>query len=198
MFRNSMKMMLLPGVLTKKVLVTVACLFCLVPSVSMAISIDYALSALGGSTYRYDYTVNNTGSLGAGVNVKLFDIAFDTTLYDEASLTIVSSGSLSSDWSEMFLGSTIGVPAQYDVLALADGVSTSTTGFAVQFNWIGGGAGPGNQAFAIYDADSWELLEEGMTSLLVDPHNPVPEPGTMLLTVIGLAGLGLARRRMSK
>ena len=59
-----------------------------------AISVQYGLTSLGGNAYRYDYSIANDGSLGAGVPVELFDIYFDPTLYLESSLNIVSSGPL--------------------------------------------------------------------------------------------------------
>jgi len=190
----------------RKMFLTLLWLFCLVPSISMAITIDYSLTDLGGATYRYDYKVTNNGSLFGGAHVKLFDIAFDTSLYDELSLTPVSGSAITANWSEIFLASTPGVPAQYDVLALGDGigVGSSVSGFSVQFDWLGAAAGPGVQEFTIFDADSFALLETGLTSLYVQPPPvdpggpPVPEPSTMILTAIGLAGIGLARRRMSK
>lgn len=175
----------------------------LAPGVAHATTMGYNLTHLNGNTYRYDYTVINDGSLESGVNVKLFDIVFDPAMYDEPSLALLSNSGISSEWSEMFLASAPGVPAQYDVYALADGVSGTTSGFAVQFAWLGGGAGPGSQAFVISDPDTFSTLEEGFTSLnnnppVDPPTSPVPEPGTMLLTAMGLAFVGLVRRKLPK
>ena len=156
----------------------------LVPSVSTATIIDYTLTRIGGSTYRYDYSVTNDGSLGAGTNVKLFDIAFDPAKYDESSLKIVSPGNLAANWQQSILASAPGVPADYDVLALSGGIRGKQAGFAVQFDWIGGPAGPAPQTFAIYDPVKFNVLEKGQCRPC-----PVPAPGPVGLLLSGLAAL---------
>lgn len=74
----------------------------LIPAASFAISIEYSLTGLGGSAYQYDYWVTNDGSLGAGVAVNLFDIAFDISLYEETSLTIEPPPAITAEWMESF------------------------------------------------------------------------------------------------
>jgi hypothetical protein len=54
----------------------------LVPEWTWAIPITFTLDPLGGTLYRYTYTVANDGSLGAGVAVELFDIFFPPALYE--------------------------------------------------------------------------------------------------------------------
>lgn len=177
----------------KKMFFAVVILLCLVPSISMGITIDYTLSSLGGSSYRYDYLVTNDGSLGPVVNVKLFDIAFDPALYDELSLSISTPASFNTDWYQQILASAPGSSALYDVSAFGSGISGSLGGFAVTFNWLGTTAGPGTQAFTIYDVDTFDLLEEGMTR--PEGIQPVPEPGTIVLLGAGLVGLAVIKRR---
>lgn len=179
----------------KKMFFAVFILLCLVPSISMGITIDYSLSSLGGSSYRYDYLITNDGSLGSGVSVKLFDIAFDTALYDELTLLIATPSSFNSDWYEQILASAPGSPAFYDVSVIApnNGIIDSLGGFAVTFNWLGTTAGPGAQAFSVYDLDTFDLLEEGMTR--PEGIQPVPEPGTIVLLGAGLVGLAVIKRR---
>ncbi len=103
-----------------------------------AVVIEYELTDLGGDRYRYDYTVINDGSLGAGVSVQLFDILFDPPLYDESSLSIVSGSSIISDWDEQILSSFPPFAAAYDLSAISSGVLEGNTisGFAVEFNWL--------------------------------------------------------------
>ena len=148
--------------------------------------IDYQLVSLGGSNYQYVYTVQNDGSLGAGTPISEFDLLFDPTLYDESSLTAASPASISGNWSEIFLASGIGIPAAYDALANAGGISvgSSLNGFAVNFTWLGSGT-PGTQPFEIYDPNSFALLEQGTTV----PVAAVPIPAALWLFASGIAAL---------
>jgi len=153
---------------------------------SNAATIHYDLVSLGSNDYRYEYTVTNDGSLGNGVALELFDIMFDPELYAELTLTIVTPTPPGGDWDEMILASAPSVPASYDVLALnggiADGVSAS--GFAVTFSWLGVGS-PGSQVFAIYDPQTYQLLEEGTTLA----QAVVPVPASLWLMFTGLLGM---------
>ena len=145
-----------------------------------AISVQYGLTSLGGNAYRYEYSIANDGSLGAGVPVELFDIYFDPTLYLESSLNIVSSGPAAVNWNQIILSSGPSIPAAFDALALNGGIANGAvaTGFAVDFTWLGLGT-PGAQLFDIYSPTTFSLLGSGTTQ-------PVPIPGT--LPLIGLGG----------
>ena len=156
-------------------------------SPSGATVIASELTALGGDAYRAVYSVSNDGSLGAGSAVLLFDIGFDPVDFLESSLAIVTPAGLGAGWDELVLGSAPGVPAAYDALALAGGVADGAmvSGFAVEFVWLGAGAPTGVQPFAIYDPESFELLESGLT---------VPEPGALAL-LLAAGALAAARGR---
>ncbi len=145
--------------------------------------VQYSLTALGGNTYQYDYSVTNDGSLGAGVAIEAFAVQFDPALYDENSLTIVTPEPLALDWDQLILGSGLLVPAAFDVLALSNGIAvgTSVSGFAVQFNWLGLGT-PGAQTFEVYDVASGDLIEQGSTV--------VPLPSALVLFLTSLLGMG--------
>jgi hypothetical protein len=166
-------------------------------SAAHAVFIQYELVPLGGSSYRYVYSIENNGSLGAGVAISLFDVMFDPVLYDESSLNISTLAPLSNDWDQIFLTSAPGDPATYDALALAGGVADGATvgGFSVEFTWLGAGT-PGNQSFAIYDPDSFNLLETGMTGNLAT----VPLPAALWLFGSGaltLLGFGHTCKRFA-
>lgn len=165
-------------------------LFAAVPAV--ANTITFNLQNLGSNTFRYTYTVSNDGTLGPGVSIRLFDILFDPALYDETSLTIVTPGPLNSQWSQQILLSVPGVPAAYDAYAISLGIPSgqSVTGFAVEFTWLGGPAGPGVQPFEIYDPNTFALLESGTTSANAAA---VPEPSSLALLGIGLSAIVLIR-----
>lgn len=173
---------------TKKLLTTMFFFALSQPQVSQAVSVTYDLIALGGNAFRYDYTISNDGSLGAGVAVELFDISFDASLYQESSLVISTSSPLNTEWDENILASAPGIPAIYDAFALNGGIAggASATGFSVSFTWLGGPQGPGGQVFEIFDPVTFALLEAGTTNAA----SPVPVPGTMVLMVSGLLGFG--------
>jgi hypothetical protein len=162
-----------------------------VPLEAQAVHIEYEWVALGGTAYRYDYTVSNDGSLGVGVSLQIFDILFDPGLYQETSLTIVTSDPPAADWTETLFPAnpTVGeFSAFYDAQARYGGipVGTSVSGFAVEFAWLGGPTGPGTQPFRIYDALTFALLEEGATQLQSPPCTRCPAPGTLPLLGLGL------------
>jgi hypothetical protein len=148
-------------------------------STAHAITVQYELIPLGGNQYRYVYTVTNDGSLGAGVAVKLFDLVFDSASYQETSLAIVTSAPLNSQWDEFILSSILDVPAAYSAFSSTIGIAQGETvsGFAVEFEWIGSAAIPGAQAFQVFDPNTFELLEEGITT-----HNDNGQLGTPQFT----------------
>jgi hypothetical protein len=161
----------------------------LAPLPARAIQIQYSLTPLGGDSYRYDYTVSNDGTLPAGAPVRLLDVMFDTELYEESSLAIVTPSPLADDWDEILLASAPDVPAAYDALATGAGIPSggSAAGFAVTFHWLGAGT-PGSQPFEISDPVTFDVLESGVT---------VPEPALGWLAA-SCAALLLAGRRASR
>jgi len=158
-----------------------------------AIAIHYDLTALGGDDYRYEYTVSNDGTLGAGVALEWFAILFDPALYDETSLTIVTANPPAADWDELILGSGLLIDAAYDVFALGGGIvdGDSVAGFAVEFTWLGAGM-PSAQGFEIYDPVSFNVVETGSTRATV---TSVPEPGTLALLLLATLAAAMLRRK---
>jgi hypothetical protein len=181
--------------------ITLGCGFlailCSLISPAHATSIQYDLVALGGDDYRYVYSITNTGSLGSGVPIQLFDVDFDPAQYLESSLTITTPSPLSGNWDQIFLASAPGAPAEYDALALTGGIAdgTTVTGFSVDFTWIGTGT-PGIQPYGIYDPDTFVLLEQGVTA------SPVPVPaalwlfGSGLVALLGTVGTSKGKKRI--
>ena len=148
-------------------------------AIAGTVEIDYTLSNLGSGVYRYNYSVDNNGSLGAGVAVDLFDINFDPSLYQSP---VIVPPTPPSQWSEMILDSVgSAIPVAFDVEGTSGGIPVGDTanGFAVTFTWLGKGL-PGSQGFEIYDPVSFALLQSGQT-------DPVPEPSTF-----GMLGILMA------
>ena len=85
----------------------------------------------------------------------------------------------------------------FDSLALGTGLlpGASLGGFLVEFDWLGVGA-PGAQSFTIVDPSTFATLDSGLTSLVSDPPTGVPEPSTLGLLVLGLAGIAARRREL--
>jgi hypothetical protein len=159
-----------------------------------SLPINYGLVNLGGGEYQYDFSIYNNGSLGAGVPVQLFDIAFDPALY--TGLSIVTQNPLASQWNETILGAVGSSPADVDVSA-ANGntgiqVGSTVSGFAVDFSWLGQGQ-PGSQPFQVYNPNSFALLQSGNTISAVPPislqggtaSDPTPLPGSLVDSVSG-------------
>jgi hypothetical protein len=152
--------------------------------------ITYTTQSLGGSLYRYDYTITHQ----AGEDpLHLVDIEFDPALYLESSLNIVSDPALTAGWDQIIIGSQPGLPALFDLLALGgplDG-GASLSGFAIEFEWLGAGV-PGPQAFQVVNPDTFTTVSTGRTNAAAT----VPEPASWMLALTGLA-LALAFRPRS-
>lgn len=165
---------------------------CLVAGKAQALAIIYDLTDLGGDRYRYDYTIKNDGSLGAGIALEIFDIFFDPALYLESSLAIVTPDPLKNDWLETIFPAipSFGEPAYYDAQATKGGIAVGEqiAGFGVEFQWLGGTNKPGKQGFRIYDPTTFLEVASGATQA-AGSANPVPEPGSLVLLGAGLAPL---------
>ncbi len=142
--------------------------------------IKYNLVKLGEQQYRYDYTITNLTSTNT-TPIQLFDITFDTLLYDENSLVITTPAPLSDQWSEVLLFSITGESLIYDVFSVAGVLDGQSAGvFSVEFQWQGTGI-PTPQSFEIYDPDTFVVIESGTTQLqqFIDntaPNVPVANP----------------------
>jgi hypothetical protein len=167
----------------------------------------YSVSSLGGGEFQYNYSIYNNGTLGTGVPVQLFDVAFDPALY--SGLSIVTPSSLASQWTEQIFPAGGGLPADFDVSTPQNGgipvggtvgtVSPTVTGFAVDFTWLGQGQ-PGSQPFQVSDPNDFALLQSGNTISTVSlgtlqggtASNPVPLPSGPLVSEVGgtIAGEG--------
>lgn len=153
---------------------------------AQAAFIEYATTDLGGGSWRYDYTVGQEADLA--FDVEEFAIFFDLGLYSNLSLAGTPEG-----WDGLVAQPDPFLPDNgfADWLALGSGIApgSSLGGFSVLFTWLGPGT-PGSQTFDIIDPITFDVLRSGVTT-------PVPEPGTLGLLGLGMAGMAFARRRRS-
>ena len=136
-------------------------------SAAQSASISYTATNLGGSSWRYNYTINN-GPLDPALEE--FTIYFDLNLY----ASLAPFGTV-DDWDVLVVQPDPAIPDDgfYDGLALVTGISPGGAqgGFAVDFDYFGLG-NPGAQPYDIVDPVTFAALSSGMTTLLA-----VPPPG---------------------
>jgi len=173
---------------------------------AQAIAIQYDTKNLGGDVWQYSYSVTD---FVFGANQALF-IDFDSDLYSDLQ---DAPPSPNADWSTFTFPTSVrppGVigdlpPGSFVALSLVDGASLADP-FTVTFTWLGAdGSTPGAQPFTVYQVDDEGNLSPiapipppGETS--PGQTSPVPEPGTLGLTAIGVAVAcrrALRRRRHS-
>jgi len=149
-----------------------------IASTAAASIIRFELTNVAGSTWQYDYSVENDSLVGP---LEEFSIFFELGLYESLSVAATPEG-----WDGLVAQPDAEIPDDgfFDAIALSDGIAAGTelSGFSVRFDWLGTGI-PGSQAFDIVDPLSLETIESGQT---------VPEPGALALV---LAGLGLVAER---
>jgi len=151
-------------------------------SLANAATISYTATDLpdvniGEDLWQYSYTVSDhTFTADTG-----FTIYFDLGLFD---LLDPFSTAPNADWDVLTWDPDSSIPADgaYDAYTFVDNASLTDT-FSVNFEWLGGGSGPGLQYFEIYDGVTWEVLKDGFTS---SGNSSIPEPATTYLFGIGL------------
>lgn len=150
----------------------------LAPVQIVAEPVDLADAAAGEDLWLFRYTVSGfDASIAAGLSI----------FFDDATTSALDpSGLAPAAWDVLVLQPDPALQADglFDALALFPPGSPSGP-LEVAFVWSGVGA-PGAQAFALYDGD-FATIASGFTTV-------VPEPGSALLVMAGLACLGLRRR----
>ncbi|MEG1328423.1 MAG: hypothetical protein RSD99_26215, partial [Janthinobacterium sp.] len=108
-----------------------------------ATSIGYTATALGGTQWRYDYTVSNTT---LAVAIAEFTLFFSVGPY-----AMLHDISTAPGWDVLLVQPDPAIPASgyLDALALAGGIhpGATATGFSVTFDYLGAGS-PGAQPFS--------------------------------------------------
>ena len=154
------------------------------------VATDLADETAGEDLWAYSYTVSaHTFAADTG-----FTIYFDLGLYDFLDPASITPN---DDWDVVTWDPDGLLPddGAYDAYALNDSASLADP-FVIRFVWLGGGTGPGAQAFDIYDGITWDILESGET-VPGTPGAPVPEPSTLMLLGLGLFGMAGFRKKMA-
>ncbi|WP_255206381.1 hypothetical protein [Janthinobacterium sp. BJB401] len=161
-----------------------ALLLC-VMSAAHATSIGYTATSLGGTQWRYDYTVSNTT---LAIPIEEFTLFFSVGQY--ANLHSIST---LPGWDVLLVQPDPAIPGEgyLDALALAGGIApgATATGFSVTFDYLGAGS-PGAQPFSILDPVSFIELEAGSTQPAA-----VALPSTPWLLLAGILAMACLRRR---
>ena len=154
-------------------------------SAAQATSIAYTATSLGGTQWRYDYTVSNTT---LAVPIEEFTVFFSVGTY--ANLQNVSTA---PGWDVLLVQPDVAIPASgyLDALALAAGITpgATATGFSLTFDYLGAGS-PGAQPFSIVDPVSFIELDAGITQPAA-----IALPSTPWLLLAGVLALAALRRR---
>lgn len=149
---------------------------------AQAVDIVYTATPLGGSSWRYDYTVTND-DLQA---LDEFSVFFDRANYSNLAVTASPAS-----WSSIALQPTSTLDGLFDSLALNNSLPLggSIGGFSVSFTFLAQGL-PGAQPFEIIDPFNGNtVLQTGMTAA-------IPEPQALALLLAGIVPVAWwARRR---
>lgn len=163
-----------------------AVMLCVCAASARATNVTYEASHVGGTQWRYDYTVSNDT---LAVAIEEFTIFFDHTLY----ANLAGAGS-AAGWDLLLIAPDAAIPAAgyFDALALAGGIAPGATlgGFSLIFDYFGSGA-PAAQAFSVLDPVSFAQLDSGVTVTA----SAVPMPPSAALVLAGLMLLTLRLRR---
>lgn len=151
--------------------------------------INYSATALGGTHWRFDYSIHNDT---LGKELDEFTIFFDENLFANLSNATGPSG-----WDLLLIQPDTAIPSAgfIDGLMTGGGIAIGEIlgSFSLTFDYLGSGS-PGSQQFSIVDPTSFNELDRGMTRLS-SPPGVLPLPDTLPLMLTGLGALAYWRQR---
>ncbi len=163
---------------------------CIYISPVSATVITTDLTNTSGNSWQAEYTVENN-TLGS--TIEEFTIWFDLGLYENISIV-----STPSNWDPLVVQPDPSIPDDgfYDVLALGSGISSGSSlgGFTIMFDWLGGNSSM-SQFFEVIDPFTWAVQDSGQTTIVTAS---IPEPPSIVLLSLGIAGLVLTKKNLSK
>lgn len=163
-----------------------AVMLCLCATSARATTITYETAHLGGSQWRYDYTISNDT---LAIAIEEFTLFFDHTVYANLAVATTPAG-----WDPLVIAPDAAIPAAgyFDALALTGGIAPGATlgGFALLVNYLGSGTPPA-QAFSVIDPVSFAELDSGIT--IAASAVPVPPSAALMLAGLMLVTLRLRR-----
>ena len=163
--------------------------------------VDYTVNDLGGGTYQYDFRFildNNDGSWVSGQS-------WDWFIFGDRSGSANPSAfgpSITSTWT--WQSTDAPFTQQYSGGGHEGPTSCYTTDGCSGIAWIPSAvgdswSGSGTSPTLIADGDMyWSILvaSNGASSIQFEIANRVPEPTTILLLGLGLAGIAFSKRRL--
>ncbi len=176
---------------TLAVVVTIGLSALMLPTATQANPIFFDVENLGGTQWRYDYTLGND----VAPDIGWFTVYFDLEQY--TNIAIVASP---TDWDPLAIQPDPGLAADgfVDWFSLGAGVLMDDilTGFSVTFDFLGAGT-PGSQPFDINAPTPGDPFQPTAISQGVTESNAVvSEPGTLTLLALGCLALLHSRRRL--
>lgn len=163
-----------------------AVMLCMFAASARATTVTYETAHLGGTQWRYDYTVSNDT---LAVAIEEFTLFFSHTAYANLLGATAPAG-----WDPLVIAPDAAIPAAgyFDALALAGGIAPGAAlgGFSLIVDYLGSGTPPA-QAFSVVDPVSFAELDSGVTTAV----SAVPMPPSAALMLAGLMLLTLRLRR---
>lgn len=166
-----------------------------------AIELQYQLASQGGGIWNYTFNLFNNGN--SGVNVQSFTVDFNSTHFDETTLTVT----IPSNWVGTVFPSGPGFPATLDFYSTnvtPVAVRQSITGFVARVTSLGGFT-PGTLPYLIYST-TLTILGNGATVPVDDGGGGVVVPAVvsvptlhfwaLLLLVILMMTMAVNQRRL--